>query len=121
MVRRDDDGVGARDGLLSVDLATGEVTTVAGDVGGQPANPVRLGDCVYGAWAGATGAVVTACGGEEGVPQSLDAATSDLVFRVKESVPLTKYDRSVFYTPKTPVGYVDYPHSQQYLKAMAKV
>ncbi|MET0526670.1 MAG: Ig-like domain-containing protein [Nocardioides sp.] len=73
--------VGARDALLSVDLATGEVTTVAGDVGGDPAAPVRLGDCVYGAWAGGTGAVVTACGGEAGTPQALDAATSDLVFR----------------------------------------
>ncbi|CAN9167839.1 unnamed protein product [Alternaria alternata] len=44
----------------------------------------------------------------------------DLVFRVKESVPLVKYDRSVFYTPKTPKGYIDYPHSAQYLKSMAK-
>jgi NADPH2 dehydrogenase len=44
----------------------------------------------------------------------------DLVFRIKESVPLVKYDRSVFYTPKTPVGYIDYPHSQQYLEAAAK-
>ena len=74
--------VGARDGLLSVDLATGEVTTVAGDVGGEPAEPVRLGDCQYGAWAGGTGAVVTSCGGDEGTPQALDAQTSDLVFRV---------------------------------------
>jgi NADPH2 dehydrogenase len=47
-------------------------------------------------------------------------ANPDLVFRVKESVPLAMYDRSVFYTPKTPKGYIDYPHSQQYLKAMAK-
>jgi hypothetical protein len=85
--------VGARDGLLAVDLASGHISTVtpvAGNgnqgVGGEPANPVRLGDCVYGAWAGGTGAVVTACGsssGEiEGVPQALDAQTSDLVFRV---------------------------------------
>ena len=74
--------VGARDGLLSVDLATGEVTTVAGDVAGEPAEPVRLGDCQYGAWAGGTGAVVTSCGGDEGTPQALDAQTSDLVFRV---------------------------------------
>ena len=48
-----------RDALLSVDLATGEVTTLADGVGGDPANPVRLGDCRYGAWAGGTGAVVT--------------------------------------------------------------
>ncbi len=74
--------VGARDGLLSVDLASGEVTTVAGDVGGEPADPVRLGDCQYAAWSGGTGAVVTVCGGEEAAPQALDAQTSDLVFRV---------------------------------------
>jgi NADPH2 dehydrogenase len=43
----------------------------------------------------------------------------DLVFRVKEGVPLVKYDRSVFYTPKTPKGYIDYPFSQQYLEATA--
>ena len=58
--------VGARDALLSVDLATGKVTTVTGEVAGDPAAPVRLGDCVYGAWSGGTGAVVTACGGDRG-------------------------------------------------------
>ena len=73
--------VGARDALLSVDLATGEVTTLADDVGGDPANPVRLGECRYGAWAGGTGAVVTACGDEQPEPQALDALTSTLVFR----------------------------------------
>jgi NADPH2 dehydrogenase len=46
-------------------------------------------------------------------------ANPDLVFRVKEGVPLEKYDRAVFYTPKTPKGYVDYPFSQQYLEATA--
>jgi hypothetical protein len=73
--------VGARDALLSVDLATGKVTRVAAGVVGDPANPVRLGDCVYGAWAGGTGAVVTVCGHEAAAPQALDAQTSDLVFR----------------------------------------
>jgi large repetitive protein len=76
--------VGAREGLLSVDLATGVVTTIASGVGGDPANPVRLGDCSYGAWAGGTGAVVTACGdpgASAPTPQGLDAQTSDLVFR----------------------------------------
>ena len=74
--------VGARDALLAVDLASGEVTTLAGDVGGEPVEPVRLGDCQYGAWSGGTGAVVTSCGGVEAAPQALDAQTSDLVFRV---------------------------------------
>ena len=73
--------VGARDALLSVDLATGEVTTVTGEVAGDPAAPVRLGDCVYGAWSGGTGAVVTACGGDPAAPQALASTTSGLVFR----------------------------------------
>ena len=73
--------VGARDALLSVDLATGEVTTVTGEVAGDPAAPVRLGDCVYGAWSGSTGAVVTACGGHPAAPQALASTTSGLVFR----------------------------------------
>lgn len=41
----------------------------------------------------------------------------DLVFRVREGVPLAGYDRAVFYTPGLPKGYIDYPHSQQYLQA----
>ncbi len=73
--------VGARDALLSVDLATGETTTIADGVAGDPASPVRLGDCRYGAWAGGTGAVVTACGEEPAQPQALDTQTSTLVFR----------------------------------------
>jgi NADPH2 dehydrogenase len=47
-------------------------------------------------------------------------ANPDLVFRVKEDVPLVKYDRAVFYTSKTHVGSIDYPNSRQYLDAMAK-
>ncbi len=73
--------VASREALLSVDLATGEVTELATGVGGDPANPVRLGDCRYGAWAGGTGAVVTVCGDGEATPLPLNAQTSDLVFR----------------------------------------
>lgn len=39
----------------------------------------------------------------------------DLVFRVKESIPMLKYDRSVFYTPKLAKGYTDYAFSQEFL------
>lgn len=46
-------------------------------------------------------------------------ANPDLVYRVKEGVPLAKYDRAVFYTPKVAKGYTDYPFSQQYLQAVA--
>lgn len=45
-------------------------------------------------------------------------ANPDLVFRVREGVPLVKYDRSVFYTPKEVKGYTDYPVSQQYLSSV---
>ena len=43
------------------------------------------------------------------------------VFRVRDGVPLSRYDRAVFYIPKVPKGYVDYPHRQQYIHAAAKV
>lgn len=46
-------------------------------------------------------------------------ANPDLVFRVREGVPLVRYDRAVFYTPKEPKGYIDYEFSKQYLEAMA--
>ncbi|KAK5128751.1 hypothetical protein LTR85_000084 [Meristemomyces frigidus] len=39
----------------------------------------------------------------------------DLVFRVKESIPMLKYDRSVFYTPKLAKGYTDYSFSPEFL------
>jgi NADPH2 dehydrogenase len=43
-------------------------------------------------------------------------ANPDLVFRVREGIPLSDYDRAVFYTPKVSKGYIDYPHSQQFLR-----
>lgn len=36
-------------------------------------------------------------------------ANPDLVYRIKEDLPLNKYDRSSFYTPEAAEGYVDYP------------
>ncbi|KAM0716416.1 hypothetical protein Q7P37_007861 [Cladosporium fusiforme] len=41
-------------------------------------------------------------------------ANPDLVFRVKEGLELTAYDRSVFYTPKEPRGYIDYSWSPKF-------
>ncbi|KAH7362678.1 hypothetical protein B0T11DRAFT_311056 [Plectosphaerella cucumerina] len=43
----------------------------------------------------------------------------DLVWRVKAGVPLVKYDRSTFYTPKEPRGYIDYPFSEGYTAEVA--
>ncbi|KAF4809957.1 Chanoclavine-I aldehyde reductase fgaOx3 [Colletotrichum siamense] len=38
----------------------------------------------------------------------------DLVFRIKEGINLEKYERTYFYTPKLPTGYIDYPFSPQF-------
>ena len=38
----------------------------------------------------------------------------DLVFRVRNDVELTKYDRSKFYNVGEPAGYVDYPYSDKF-------
>ncbi|KAK9383872.1 uncharacterized protein V2V93DRAFT_319294 [Kockiozyma suomiensis] len=37
----------------------------------------------------------------------------DLVARIKEHIPLTKYNRATFYTPKLREGYVDYPYAEE--------
>jgi NADPH2 dehydrogenase len=39
----------------------------------------------------------------------------DLVFRVQKGLKLSPYNRDTFYVNKSPIGYVDYPHSPEYL------
>lgn len=68
--------------LLSVDLTSGTAATVLDVAGGTPAAPVRLGPCVFGAWAGGAGEVVTACGQDDPRLVTLGEATRELVFRV---------------------------------------
>ncbi len=41
----------------------------------------------------------------------------DLVFRLREGIEFTKYDRSTFYTHKKAEGYIDFPFSDQYRAA----
>lgn len=43
----------------------------------------------------------------------------DLVFRIKQGVPLLPYDRSKFYLPKQEEGYTTYPFSKEFLAAQA--
>ncbi|TVY32029.1 putative inactive dehydrogenase [Lachnellula subtilissima] len=43
----------------------------------------------------------------------------DLVFRVKERIELTPYDRSKFYLPKQALGYTDWPFSKEFEEAQA--
>lgn len=46
-------------------------------------------------------------------------ANPDLPFRLKNRIPLNRYDRSTFYTPEQPNGYLDYPFSTEFLGAKA--
>lgn len=41
-------------------------------------------------------------------------STPDLPFRIKEGIALNPYDRITFYTPKSPVGYIDLPFSKEF-------
>ncbi len=40
----------------------------------------------------------------------------DLVFRLREGLPIEKGDRSLYYTPEDPKGYTDYPFSKEFLE-----
>ncbi|CAI7670751.1 unnamed protein product [Penicillium viridicatum] len=42
-------------------------------------------------------------------------ANPDLPFRIANEIPFNEYNRATFYTPKSPVGYVDYPFSPQFV------
>ncbi|KAI0466657.1 NADH:flavin oxidoreductase/NADH oxidase [Xylaria cf. heliscus] len=45
----------------------------------------------------------------------------DLVFRLKEGIEFTKYDRSTFYTPQKAEGYIDFPISDQYRAVVSQL
>ncbi len=47
-------------------------------------------------------------------------STPDLVFRLREGLAFNDYDRTTFYAPKTPKGYIDYPFSQEFLAINAQ-
>lgn len=42
-------------------------------------------------------------------------STPDLPFRIQHRLELAQYDRDTFYTPKSTVGYTDYPFSSEFL------
>ena len=74
--------VATPEALVSVDLATGGVTTVYSGASGRPTPPVRLGACSYAAWSGGRGIVVTQCGSDPVQAAFLQGEANDLVFRV---------------------------------------
>lgn len=73
-------------GLVAVDLSSGKVREVV-EAAGEAAAPVRLGGCLYAAWAaGSAGAVYLDCGNEEFGPNSFELSpAAELVFRVNRS------------------------------------
>ncbi|KAI1396122.1 FMN-linked oxidoreductase [Hypoxylon fuscum] len=46
-------------------------------------------------------------------------STPDLPYRIQKGLPLTPYNRATFYTPCAKEGYIDYPFSEEFLKAKA--
>ncbi len=76
-------------GLYSVSLKSSDVATVSGVGTGTPAQPVRLGGCVYAAWAGGQGTLVRACNGKPSVyPLTAmgSIGSQGVVFRVNRNV-----------------------------------
>jgi len=45
----------------------------------------------------------------------------DLVYRLKNDIELTKYNRDTFYNPKSKDGYIDYEFSEQWQKENSKL
>lgn len=75
--------IASSNGLLAVPLADGAARTVTSGSLGRPAAPIRVGGCVYAAWAG--GASWKSCGGaSEGSRGTLPGvpANAQLAFRV---------------------------------------
>ena len=75
--------------LFGVSLSGSGVTTLSSAGTGQPAAPVRLKSCVYGAWAGGAGELVRGCGTDiQAYPLGSMGAVgpSGLIFRVNRSV-----------------------------------
>ncbi len=70
--------------LLRIALADGSVTEMAHGSPGAPAAPVRLGDCVHGAWSSAPAGYVLACDGRPTVQREVPGHTGSaaMVFRV---------------------------------------
>jgi len=69
------------DALVEVDLESGERSVVADGLAGALVQPVRLGACVFGAWAGSAGVAVQRCGDGEATRGDLGPTSPRLVFR----------------------------------------
>jgi hypothetical protein len=73
--------------LVAVDLSSSKATTLYHGADGSPAAPVRLGECLHAAWAGASGGYVRSCDGAPATPGNLKDGKTLLhpVFRVNRN------------------------------------
>jgi hypothetical protein len=73
--------------LLAVDLGGNKATTLYHGADGNPAAPVRLGECVHAAWAGAAGGYARSCDGAPAAPGNLkdEKTLVHPVFRVNRN------------------------------------
>ncbi|MEU7482116.1 Ig-like domain-containing protein [Lentzea sp. NPDC042327] len=76
--------VAGRTELTAFDLDGDGAVVLHEGVDGAPAEPVRLGDCVHAAWAGASGGYFRSCGGQKAAPGNIRDAKALVqpVFRV---------------------------------------
>ncbi len=74
--------VATREAFLGVDVVTGALRTIADGLEGRPVAPVRVGNCVFGAWSGGQGTLVSQCGSDEPSVAYLRGDAADLIFRV---------------------------------------
>ncbi len=75
--------------LFGVSLRGSTITTLSTAGTGQPAAPVRLESCIYGAWAGGAGELVRACGTQQDtypLANMGSVGSLGLVFRVNGNV-----------------------------------
>lgn len=80
--------VASSEGLFEVGLGDGSIAKLSAKVAGSPAAPVRVGACVFGAWAGTESSWFKACSGRvvsdgEAVPRARSG--SALVWRVNRN------------------------------------
>lgn len=73
--------------LVEASLVDGTTKDLYDGADGAPTAPVRLADCVHGAWAGKAGGYVRSCGGRPATPGNLKDLTALIkpVFRVNRS------------------------------------
>ncbi|MGC5616482.1 Ig-like domain-containing protein [Georgenia sp. Z1491] len=72
-----------RDALVLLPVDGDEPTIIRSEMAGVPAEPIAVGDCVHGAWAGAEGSYLVRCGDAEAVDAQVPLQGSDNELRLR--------------------------------------